>query len=163
MSCEHTFDQLRWFPGRQKKPYPPKPSVSCAACDTILFPAMSAKDFLEMRAYAFVQETRGKDPSTHRDMFYHQLDVGMTVAYPVAYSSSVQMSEAEIFSIDHGICGFGNEDEIRAKSRHGEPWKIKLLPTGRTSRSTHYWSGRKGNQIRPVTLSATAGSVIAVS
>ncbi len=116
---------------------------------------------------------------------------GTRVVYPAGSNRSVQMAEATVLSFElstrasvearyggrrRRYVGRDSEDqpvyetvpiqESEWLHRVGRPVKMRIQPTGRTSRWQQHWRTREEREnatpIKPVTLTANAESVVAI-
>lgn len=95
----------------------------------------------------------GNQDIVYKDMFGTPLEVGSRVIYPVLSGRSCQITEGMIVEINPPTRGTDSP-----ASRLDAPKRLKVMPTGRSSRWEQH--GRYGTDIKPVTLSANAESAV---
>lgn len=95
----------------------------------------------------------GNQDIVYKDMFGTPLEVGSRVIYPVLSGRSCQLTEGMVVEINPPTRG-----SDYPAHRLDAPRRLKVLPTGRSSRWEQH--GRYGTDIKPVTLSANAESAV---
>lgn len=169
--CEHPFDQLTF--SRHGYANTNDDLVFCKLCKGQLGGPMHVSDFLQLRIDIFQRQT-GFAAAPCMDMFYRRFDVGDTVVYPAMSGRSAQLSSGVVEEINPNRKADPLTPEelmkIQARGRVGEPYSLKIQPTGMDSRWTqHYsqtWNSKTSSyqQVKPraVTLWANAGSAVPI-
>ena len=106
--------------------------------------------------------------TTTTDFLGNPIEVGATVVYPAMSGRSCQLAVAEV--LDFTARTTAEYEEAKAKrgeswadsyARAGELTRVRLIPTGKTSRYRQHYSAKFGKP-KIVTLTANAPSIVVV-
>lgn len=164
MNCYHPWHSLvrmynnGYDKGHKNKIGPNYHYMMCTVCGDELtrFGANNGGTAVAQFERDFVEDVYrqqgGVFPAPFMDMYGTPLVVGSKVVYPVMASRACQMSEGVVLVINPPTKGM-----IRQVKRIGEPERLKIQPTGKTTRWSNTWS-----DLKPVTLNQNAGSAVVI-
>lgn len=117
-----------------------------------------AADFVRQREIKLLRD-EGKDASVKRDMFGNEIRVGSMVVYPHLSGRSATLSYGKVVEINPSTKSkWASGPEPERRPRADSPDKLKVQPMPYTSR----WRSWRGDDAKPVTLSANAPSVVVI-
>lgn len=121
-------------------------------------PVRNAEDFVKQRELKYLHD-EGRDAATKRDMFGNEISVGSMVVYPSLSGRSATLSYGKVVEINPPTKAVLYPDKWSTwarRPRADAPDRLKVQPMPYTSR----WKSWRGEDAKPVTLSANAPSVV---
>lgn len=149
--CQHPYNSLKadWDRYNNNRTWSVKCMVKDCKREWPMPNDVEAQNFI-MDMYRL---QTGNQDIVYLDMFGTPLEVGSRVIYPVLSGRSCQLTEGMVVEINPPTRGSDHPAH-----RFDAPRRLKVLPTGRSSRWEQH--GRYGQDIKPVTLSANAESAV---